>query len=296
MEGSLPTWSRSDKHDCREDNRRRRFKLGKEKLRMFSQDLRVTPHDDALVIICDIANFDVKSVLVNGGSAANVLTWDVFLGLKDLSGQVETSNHPLQGFGRAMVIPEGTVELSVMLSTGPTTMPAIAQHHLDVLPGTKLVKQKKRNFVPESQEVAKAEVDKLLQASFIREVQYLEWLANIVLVRKSNGKMEHVCRLHRGQQSMPKGLMATPSDRLPGRCHVRGTEVNLDKIQVILEMKSPTIKKEVERLTGRVAALNRFMSRATNKCYDFFRAIGGSTNFEWTQECEESLESLKKSL
>ncbi|XP_022841825.1 uncharacterized protein LOC111365502 [Olea europaea var. sylvestris] len=40
------------------------------------------PHDDALVIVGDIVDFDVKMVLVDGGSAANVLTWDAFLGLK----------------------------------------------------------------------------------------------------------------------------------------------------------------------------------------------------------------------
>ncbi|XP_022865365.1 uncharacterized protein LOC111385221 [Olea europaea var. sylvestris] len=76
----------------------------------------------------------------------------------------------------------------------------------------------------------------------------------------------------------------------------RGIEVNPDKIQAILEMKSPTSKKEVQRLIGRVAALNRFMSRAADKCYHFFKAIGDSINFEWTQKCKESLESLKKSL
>ncbi|XP_022897449.1 uncharacterized protein LOC111411120 [Olea europaea var. sylvestris] len=40
------------------------------------------PHDDALVIVGDIADFDVKGVLVDGGSTTNVLTWDAFLGLK----------------------------------------------------------------------------------------------------------------------------------------------------------------------------------------------------------------------
>ncbi|XP_022856802.1 uncharacterized protein LOC111377884 [Olea europaea var. sylvestris] len=40
------------------------------------------PHDDALVIVGDITDFDVKRVLVDRGSAANVLTWDAFLGLK----------------------------------------------------------------------------------------------------------------------------------------------------------------------------------------------------------------------
>ncbi|XP_022874021.1 uncharacterized protein LOC111392857 [Olea europaea var. sylvestris] len=39
-------------------------------------------HDDALVIVGDVADFDVKRVLVDGGSAANVLTWDAFLVLK----------------------------------------------------------------------------------------------------------------------------------------------------------------------------------------------------------------------
>jgi hypothetical protein len=61
-------------------------------------------------------------------------------------------------------------------------------------------------------------------------------------------------------------------------------------------MKSPENRKDVQRLTGRVAALKHFMSRAADKCYHFFKAIGGSTNFEWTKECEESLESLKQSL
>ena len=32
------------------------------------------------------------------------------------------------------------------------------------------------------------EVNKLLAANFIREVYYLEWLANIVMVKKANGK------------------------------------------------------------------------------------------------------------
>ncbi|XP_022899298.1 uncharacterized protein LOC111412593 [Olea europaea var. sylvestris] len=40
------------------------------------------PHDDALVIVGDIADFDVKRVLVDGGSETNVLTWNAFLGLK----------------------------------------------------------------------------------------------------------------------------------------------------------------------------------------------------------------------
>ena len=50
----------------------------------------------------------------------------------------------------------------------------------------------------------------------------------------------------------------------------RGIEVNLDKIQAILEMKPSTNIKDVQSLNGKVIALNRFVSRATNKCLPFF--------------------------
>ena len=51
----------------------------------------------------------------------------------------------------------------------------------------------------------------------------------------------------------------------------RGIEVNPNKIQVILDMESPKNVKEVQSLTGRVANLNRFVSRATDKCLPFFQ-------------------------
>ncbi|KAL2532084.1 RT RNaseH 2 domain-containing protein [Abeliophyllum distichum] len=76
----------------------------------------------------------------------------------------------------------------------------------------------------------------------------------------------------------------------------RGIEANQDKIKAILNMKSPVSRKEVQRLIGRIAVLNRFISRAADKCYHFFKVVGGSTDFQWTKECEESLEMLKQSL
>ena len=63
----------------------------------------------------------------------------------------------------------------------------------------------------------------------------------------------------------------------------RGIEANLDKIRAIIEMAPPRNVKEVQSLNGKVAALNRFMSRATDKCLPFFRTLKKS--FEWTTEC-----------
>jgi hypothetical protein len=61
-------------------------------------------------------------------------------------------------------------------------------HKLNVNPSMHPVKQKRRVFAPERNAAVMEEVDKLLTAGFIREVYYPEWLANVVMVKKSNGK------------------------------------------------------------------------------------------------------------
>ena len=50
----------------------------------------------------------------------------------------------------------------------------------------------------------------------------------------------------------------------------RGIEVNPNKIKAVLDMPSPSGIKEVQRLTGRIAALSRFVSRPSDKCQPFF--------------------------
>ena len=52
-----------------------------------------------------------------------------------------------------------------------------------------------------------------------------------------------------------------------------GIEANPDKVKAIIEIKSPKTVKEVQSLTGKVAALNKFISRATNKCIPFFKVL-----------------------
>ena len=60
-------------------------------------------------------------------------------------------------------------------------------------------------------------------------------------------------------------------------------EANPDKIQAILEMTPPKNIKKVQSLNSRVAALNRFVSRETDKCLPFFKILKKA--FEWTDEC-----------
>ena len=46
----------------------------------------------------------------------------------------------------------------------------------------------------------------------------------------------------------------------------RGIKANPDKIKVVLDMLPPSNVKEIQRLNGRIAALSRFVSKASNKC------------------------------
>ncbi|KAL2526109.1 Uncharacterized protein Adt_11163 [Abeliophyllum distichum] len=80
------------------------------------------PNDDALVIVADIADFDVKRVLVDNGSAADVMSWKVFLGLKISHSKIKPVTAPLHGFGGVTIIPEGTIELPVTLGTYPASV------------------------------------------------------------------------------------------------------------------------------------------------------------------------------
>ena len=75
----------------------------------------------------------------------------------------------------------------------------------------------------------------------------------------------------------------------------RGIEANPDKIWAIQDMKSSTSVKEVQKLTGCVAALGRFLSKSADKCSPFFKTLKQS-KFEWTREAEESFRQLKEHL
>ena len=293
--------------------------------------------------------------------------------------------------------------------------PTVITHRLNTNPSFKPVKQKRRSFAPERQKAINEEASKLLQAGAIREVEYLEWLANVVLVKKANGKwqlcinfidinkacpkdsfplprIDLIVDATAGHellsfmdafsgynqismdpddqektsfvtaqgtycyQVMPFGLKnagatyqrlinrmfqkqigatmevyiddmlvkSTKSDlhiahlseafqilrnynmKLnPAKCafgvsagkflgfivNHRGIEVNPDKIRAVLDMPSPSRIKEVQRLTWRIAALSRFVSRVSDKCQPFFQVLKKA--FQWDAKCEEAFTALK---
>ena len=76
----------------------------------------------------------------------------------------------------------------------------------------------------------------------------------------------------------------------------RGIEVNPDQIKAINDLQAPQNPKEVQKLTGMIAALNRFISRSTERCRPFFRLLHKWQGFEWTEECVVAFQQLKEYL
>jgi len=74
----------------------------------------------------------------------------------------------------------------------------------------------------------------------------------------------------------------------------RGIEANPEKVSAVLGMQSPQTTKQLQQLTRRIAALNRFISQSTDKCLPFFKILKKA--FEWNSECEEAFEKLKEYL
>ncbi|WJX58397.1 hypothetical protein P8452_43858 [Trifolium repens] len=293
----------------------------------------------------------------------------------------------------------------------------IITHKLSISPETKPVTKRKRKVGEERREAINEEVTKLKEAGFIEEIKYPSWLANVVMVKKANGKwrmcvdftdlnkacpkdpypLPNIDRLIDGASGykmlsfmdaysgynqiemnpadaphtafmsntcnyfynvMPFGLKNAGAtyqrlmDRVfseqigknlevyiddmvvktteegehdqdlddilasvrkynmrlnPAKCSFgvqsgkflgfmltnRGIEANPDKCQAIIDMRSPTTVKEVQQLTGRIAALSRFLSCAGEKAFHFFSTLRKSERFVWSTQCEEAFQKLK---
>ncbi|KAJ9539548.1 hypothetical protein OSB04_032281 [Centaurea solstitialis] len=296
--------------------------------------------------------------------------------------------------------------------------PSIISHKLNVDPTFKPIKQKRRKFAPERNKVINDEVDNLLKTGKIREVKYPEWLANVVVVQKKNGKwrvcidftdlnkacpkdpfpLPHIdamvdataghelltfmdaysgynqILMHTDDQEktafmIDKGIycykvmpfdlknagstyqrlvnmmfkehlgrtmevyiddMLVKSERSidhvahlkqsfdilrqykmklnPTKCSFgvragkflgylvtqRGIEASPEQVKAITEIQSPRNVKEVQKLTGQVAALTRFISRSSDKCPLFYNVLRKNQGFLWTDEHEKALQELKQ--
>ncbi|XP_075507482.1 uncharacterized protein LOC142544307 [Primulina tabacum] len=209
----------------------------------------------------------------------------------------------------------------------------VAEPRLNILPNSRPVKQKKRHFGPEKDIVIKKEVRELLSAGHIREGYHQIPLAvedqDKVSFITSEGTFCYVVgrnvevyvddimvKSKDSTQLIPDlvdtfstlrtyGLKFNPqncifvvrSGKFLGYMVIeRGIEANPEKVQAIQDMVSPRGPKDVQQLTGRIAALARFISRSAHISLPFFWTLRKAKKFEWDPACEKAFEELKKYL
>ena len=83
-------------------------------------------------------------------------------------------------------------------------------HKLNVSPSLSPIRQKKWVFAQEQDEAIAEEVRKLLEADFIQEVYYHDWLANVVMVKKANGKWRMCVDFTNLNKACPKDSYPLP--------------------------------------------------------------------------------------
>jgi hypothetical protein len=74
----------------------------------------------------------------------------------------------------------------------------------------------------------------------------------------------------------------------------KGIEANLDKIKALIQMQDQVSVKDVQKLTGRVAALNRFIPRAAERSLPFFQVLRSTKSFQWSKTFEASFPRTKR--
>ena len=100
------------------------------------------------------------------------------------------------------------------------------------------------------------------------------------------GSTFNVLRKHKLHLNASKCSFGVGSSKFLGYMVIhRGTEVNPDQIKAINDLKPPRNAKEVQKLAGMIAALNRFISRSANKCRPFYLLINKWKGFEWSEDC-----------
>jgi hypothetical protein len=91
-----------------------------------------------------------------------------------------------------------------------------------------------------------------------------------------------------------KCVFGVPSGKLLGFIiSHRGIESNPEKISIITNIKAPTCIKDVQKVTGCMATLNRFISKLGERGLPFFKLLKHQEKFAWTPEADQALAQLK---
>jgi hypothetical protein len=120
------------------------------------------------------------------------------------------------------------------------------------------------------------------------------------IVVKSIQRRDHICDLAETFANLRAAILRLNPDKCVFDIHkgkvleclisTKGIEANPDKIKALIEMQDPVSVKDVQKLTGRVAALNRFIPRAAERSLPFFQILRSSKNFQWSKTQKQAFQ------
>ena len=111
------------------------------------------------------------------------------------------------------------------------------------------------------------------------------------------GSTFNVLRRHKLRLNASKCSFGVGSSKFLGYMVThRGIEVNPDQIKAINDLKPPQNAKEVQKLTGIIATLNRFISRSTDRCRPFYLMINKWKGFKWSEDYTAAFQQFKEHL
>ncbi|GKB55073.1 reverse transcriptase domain-containing protein [Tanacetum coccineum] len=163
----------------------------------------------------------------------------------------------------------------------------VAEHRLNIREGCLPVRQKKKGQAPERNKAIREEVEKLVDAGIMKEVHYHSWLSNPVMGDK------HEVKSKKCAFGMREGTF------LGYKVDADGLRVCPDKVEAVLNLPSPRCLKDVQKLNGKLASLNRIMSKSSEKSLPFFKTLKKcmkKSDFQWTAEAEIAFKQMKQSI
>ncbi|GKD51789.1 reverse transcriptase domain-containing protein [Tanacetum coccineum] len=213
----------------------------------------------------------------------------------------------------------------------------IAEHNLNIREGCLPVRQNKKGQAPKRNKAIYEEVEKLVDAGIMKEVNYHSWLSNPVMIKNVGATYERLVD-KAFQKQIGQNLKVYVDDLViksrteqevirdieknfktlkeinmklnPKKCtfgmregmflgykvNADGLKVCLDKVEAILSLPFPKCLKDVERLNGKLASLNRFQSKLAEKSLPSFKTLKKctkKTDFQWTAEAETTFKQIK---
>ncbi|GKE81893.1 reverse transcriptase domain-containing protein [Tanacetum coccineum] len=205
----------------------------------------------------------------------------------------------------------------------------IAEHCLNMRKGCSPIRQKKRGQAADRNQAIQEEVGKLVETRIMREVHYHDWLSNPVMVKKHDNSWRKIGRnlkvyvddlviksrtedeIFRDMEETFQTLREINMKLNPKKCtfgieegmflgykvSTSGLKVCPDKVDDVLSLPSPKCLKDVQKLNGKLASLNRFLAKSVEKSLPFFKTLKKCTrksDFYWTTEAEEAFKQMKQ--